>query len=51
MNTKSAWYLITSDEIEQIRARLRDIGHETPASRCRIDEMLDLINSVQERLA
>jgi hypothetical protein len=51
MNGKNAWFLITSEEIEQIRKGLQDVGHDLPDNQCRVREMMGVIERVRDRLA
>ena len=49
---RSSWYLITSEELEQIRDTLLDIGNnETGEGRIRIWELTLLLDTIQDRLA
>lgn len=51
-NGKPAWYLITSEEIEQIRDTLLDIGNQgNGEERIRIWELTLLLDTVEDRLA
>jgi hypothetical protein len=52
MSRKNAWFLITSDEIEDIRNGLQDLRNEVPCDcQYRVQEILAIIDSVQDRLA
>jgi hypothetical protein len=51
MSSKNAWYLITSEEIEQIRTGLQAVGTELRNNPGRVREMLIIIDQVQGRLA
>ena len=51
MNGKNAWFLITSEEIEQIRHGLQDVEQDLPDNHERVREMLNVIESVRDRLA
>jgi len=47
----NAWFLITSEEIEQIRKDLLDVGDDDRSHQEQIREMLNIIESVRDRLA
>lgn len=51
MNGKNAWFLITSEEIEQITKGLQDVGNDLPGNQYRVREILTVIESVRDRLA
>jgi len=51
MSGKNAWFLITSEENEQIRHGLQDVEQGLPDNRERVRKMLNVIESVRDRLA
>ena len=51
MNGKNAWFLITSEEIEQIRNDLLEVRADNPGNRSRVRHILDTIDRVRGRLA
>ena len=49
---KPAWYLITSEEVEEIKNSLLDLGnHESGEGRIRIWKLILLLDTVQDRRA
>lgn len=51
MIMKSSWFIITSEEIETIQSGLSQVGNTSPGNENRVREMLDVIDTVRERLA
>jgi hypothetical protein len=50
MNQDNQWFLITSEEIDLIRKGLQDIN-EIPVHQNRVREILDVVDTVRDRLA
>lgn len=51
MSGNSAWFIITSEEIEAIRHGLRGVRSDIPDNNAPVREIQEIIDTVQDRLA